>query len=270
MKFDELDFSRNDLALASMKKLFGSLVSLGVAAAIVLAAPASAHVVVSAQDASPGSFTVVSIRVPNEEDDASTVQVKVQLPVDHPLAFVSVRSKPGWKAKIVRKKLATPIQTEHGDVSDVVGEVTWSGGSIAPGEFDEFQLQVGPLPKGVSSLTFKTIQTYRNAAGKTSETAWIQESVAGQPEPEHPAPVLQLVTSPTTPTHGDASAPTVTQNAGTPVAKHDSDDTDDNDADSDDNAALLVVATAFGVGGLAVGLVALLLVVRSRKEHQAR
>jgi hypothetical protein len=33
--------------------------------------------------------------VPNERDDADTVMIKVQMPQDHPIAFVSVHAEPG-------------------------------------------------------------------------------------------------------------------------------------------------------------------------------
>jgi hypothetical protein len=44
------------------------------------------------------------------------------------------------------------------------------------------------LPTKPNKLTFKVIQTYSNG----DAVSWIQETVKGAPEPDHPAPVLEL------------------------------------------------------------------------------
>ena len=54
-----------------------------------------------------------------------------------------------------------------------------------PGQFQEFALSGGPFPDA-DSLTFPVVQTYSDG----SESAWIEPTVEGQAEPEHPAPVL--------------------------------------------------------------------------------
>ena len=53
---------------------------------VALAVPASAHVTVQPNEAVAESFSKFVVRVPNEQDDASTVKVQVELP---PLAFTS-------------------------------------------------------------------------------------------------------------------------------------------------------------------------------------
>ena len=62
-----------------------------------------------------------------------------------------------------------------------------AGAGIGPGEFQEFALSGGPFPDA-ESLTFPVVQTYSDG----SESAWIEPTVDGQAEPEHPAPVLSL------------------------------------------------------------------------------
>ena len=62
-----------------------------------------------------------------------------------------------------------------------------TGAGIGPGEFQEFALSGGPFPDA-ESLTFPVVQTYSDG----SESAWIEPTVDGQAEPEHPAPVLSL------------------------------------------------------------------------------
>lgn len=73
------------------------IVAAMLTAMLALAAPASAHVTVSAPGAtSGGSDEVITFRVPTESDTASTTGLWVQLPVDAPIAGVLVRPIPGW------------------------------------------------------------------------------------------------------------------------------------------------------------------------------
>jgi hypothetical protein len=90
------------------------------------------------------------------------------------------------------------------------------GGGIRPGEFQEFALSGGPFPKGGGQLSFPTVQTYDDG----SESAWLEPTVEGQAEPEHPAPVLPLTgattdTSTAGATHGATTTATDTAAAST-------------------------------------------------------
>ena len=75
-----------------------------------------------------------------------------------------------------------------------------AGAGIGPGEFQEFSLSGGPFPDA-ESLTFPVVQTYSDG----SESAWIEPTVDGQAEPEHPAPVLSLTAETATETSGSAT-----------------------------------------------------------------
>jgi uncharacterized protein YcnI len=172
-----------------MKKRLAAAAALGVAVLLMTAAPALAHVTVDPSSATKGGFTKLSIRVPNEMDAANTVKVDVKFDENHPLASVSVKPKAGWTPQVIKKKLATPLQTDDGQVTEAVSEIVWSGGTIAPGQFDEFEVSVGPLPSDIDVLLFPTIQTYSDG----TEVSWIQQAFDGQPEPDHPAPALHLV-----------------------------------------------------------------------------
>jgi len=152
------------------------------------AAPASAHVTIP-DPAEKGGFSIVTFSVPNERPDAGTTTLEVKLPEDHPLAFVSVQPKPGWTAETTMRTLDEPVDAFGEEVTEVVDTITWTGGTIEPGQFDTFSLSVGVLPDDVDALAFPTIQTYSSG----EEVAWIEEATEGGEEPEHPAPVLELV-----------------------------------------------------------------------------
>ena len=207
---------------------------------------ASAHVAVSSPDGAAGSYGKVTFRVPNESDTASTVRVRIQLPADTPFASVSYQPQPGWTATLTQRQLNPPLTNDDGQqVTQAVSVVEFdaaAGGGIGPGQFQEFSLSVGPFPK-VSTVTFNVLQDYSDG----TESAWIDPTVAGQPEPEHPAPVLSLAAS----SSGDASAAV---SGSTSSATH------DHSATADSSSALplflSVLALAVGICGVVLGLVA--------------
>jgi uncharacterized protein YcnI len=215
----------------------GTLAAVVAACLLLLAAPGWAHVTVNPREAVQGGYTALSFRVPNETDDTSTTKVEVFLPQEHPLASVSVRPHPGWHAKVVTKKLAKPLSTDDGEVTDGVYSITWTPDrakdALQPGQYDEFDVSVGPLPE-VSSLTFKTLQTYSDG----TVVRWIdQPAAAGQPEPEHPAPVLTLL---------PASADPASASAGS--------ESDGSDGTATTALVLSIVALLLGAGAWGTSL----------------
>jgi uncharacterized protein YcnI len=175
--------------------------ALAGAAVLVAAGTASAHVSVNPENAAKGSYSEVSFRAPNEQDSANTTKVQVFLPADHPIASVSTEPIPGWKVSVQKTKLAKPITTDDGQVTEAVSEITWSGGKIVPGQYQDFPVSLGPLPTDASSLTFKALQTYSNG----QVVRWIEQSQPGQAEPANPAPVLHL--TPAAGSSADAASP---------------------------------------------------------------
>jgi len=169
---------------------------------------ASAHVSVSSPDASAGGYGKIVFRVPNESDTASTVKIRIQIPTKPPFASMSVQPVPGWTATTTKAPLDPPVTDDDGNkISEAVSVVEFSAtaGGIAPGQFQEFALSGGPFPDA-SSLVFPVVQTYSDG----SESAWIEPSVEGQAEPEHPAPVLSLAADKAASASGGAADPTTT------------------------------------------------------------
>ena len=189
------------------KRRIGTVAAVAAAGVLLLAGPASAHVTVQPSTAVKGaSDQTFSFRVPNEKDNASTTEVQVYFPTADPIASVLVAPTPGWKASITNVKLATPIQTDDGAITDAVSSITWTGGSIAPGYYQDFTVDMGQLPSNTGSLTFKALQTYSDG----SVVRWIQNDVPGQPEPANPAPVLTLTDAAATGGSTAPAKPTVT------------------------------------------------------------
>jgi len=193
--------------------------ALAAAAALALAAApaADAHVKVSALSAVAGGSTVLTFRVPTESATASTVSLTVQLPTDHPFTSVSYDPVPGWTAKLVTTKLAKPLKDDDGNtIGSAVTQVIWTAtdGGLAPGQFGQFPLSVGPLPDS-GTLFLPAIQKYSDG----SEVDWTQQAQPGAAEPEHPAPsivVSAAAGSTAAATSGAAAASDVTATASSP------------------------------------------------------
>lgn len=229
---------------ATVAALAGSVVLLA-------AVPAFAHVTVQPNTAAKGSYSTVAFKVPNEEDGASTIKVEVNLPADHPIASVSIQPVPGWTAKVVKSKLATPIKSDDGTIDEAVTKITWSGGKIEPGQFQQFPVSFGPLPADADSLSFKALQTYDNG----DIVRWIDIAQAGQTEPEHPAPTIKLTAAPS----DDGAAPATTTPAAAPAADaKDAAQPAAASADSSDGTArtLGIVGIVVGVIGVGFGVLA--------------
>ena len=174
-----------------MKKLRVVVLAALVVGVVAMAAlPATAHVSVTPSSAPKGGFEVLSFNVPNEEQAANTVKLEVTIPTKYPIAFVRLQPMPGWTSTVEKTTLAKPVTTDDGQVTEAVSKVTWTAtdGGLLPGQFDLFTISAGPLPTKTGKLTFKAVQTYSNG----EVVSWIQQTVKGAPEPEHPAPTLTL------------------------------------------------------------------------------
>jgi uncharacterized protein YcnI len=185
------------------------------AAVLAFALPASAHVTVHSYDATRGGTdAVLSFRTPNEMDNATTVKLQVVLPTSTPLLGVLVQPLPGWSFAVKNVTLRKPVQTDDGPITSAVSEVTWSGGHIPVGGYQDFNIDVSSLPN-VPSLTFKALQTYSN--GKV--VRWIETAPKGAPEPDYPAPTLQLASAtPTSTPFAVTGLPTSSNNTDRALA----------------------------------------------------
>ena len=187
----------------SLPRRLAVVVLAALATVLASAGLASAHVSVSSPDAAGGGYGKVVFRVPNESDTASTVKIRIQIPTDPPLASLQTQPVPGWTATTTKTPLNPPVKDDDGNTI-----LDADAGGIAPGQFQEFALSGGPFPEA-DSLTFPVVQTYSDG----SEAAWIDPSVEGQAEPEHPAPVLSL-------TGGAAAAPSSSADPTTTAHEH--------------------------------------------------
>lgn len=227
-----------------------SLLALVVAGIGLIAGPAWAHVTVDPGEATQGGFATVTFRVPNERDDAATTSLEVEFPADHPIPNASVQPVPGWTATVETAPAADG--DEAGDAAgEAVTRITWTGGTIQPGEFQQFPVSMGPLPDDTDELVFPSIQTYDSG----EVVRWIEEPSENGEEPENPAPVLRLVAGDGdghgAGTEGDESDGSGSGSGADAAAAEAAGDDGDGDG-----TALAIVALVVGGLGLVVGGVA--------------
>ena len=64
---------------------------------------------------------------------------------------------PGWDATVVTSKLAKPVTTDDGQITEAVSQITWTatGVGIPPHQFGLFTVSVGQLPANTGKLASK-------------------------------------------------------------------------------------------------------------------
>ncbi|UQI48876.1 YcnI family protein [Streptomyces sp. HU2014] len=220
-------------------------------AVLLLAGPAFAHVSVQPGTAEKGGYSTIAFKVPNEKNDASTVKLEVTLDPKHPLSSVTVQPVPGWDVKVEKSKLDKPLQTHGKTIDEAVSKITWTGGKIEPGQFQQFPLSVGQLPTDVDELVFKALQTYSD----DDVVRWIDPSKPGGEEAEHPAPVLKLVAKGDKDKAADKGGQSAdgkdTRAAASSASSGKSEDSSDTTA-----RVLGVVGIVVGIAGVAFGVLA--------------
>jgi uncharacterized protein YcnI len=208
--------------------------------ALVVPAAAQAHVTVQPNTAAAGAFTRLDVRVPNERDDATTTKIAVQFPAG--FADASYEANPNWTVKVTKKKLATPVKTDDGEVTEGVDTITWtaknSADAIPPGAFEDFGLSVQVPGKAGDTLTFKALQTYSDK----QVVRWI-----GDEGSDTPAPTVS-VTAAAADAPAATATPAATQAAATPSA------TPASSNDGGSGNGLAIVALIVGALGLIAGV----------------
>lgn len=221
--------------------------ALGAGTLLALALPlaASAHVSITPDAASAGSYSVITFKVPNESATATTTKLEITLPSDTPFTSVRYVPVPGWTAELVTEKLPKPVAAEDGDVTEVVSKVVWTanaGSAIADGQLQQFSLSLGPVPD-TGSVTLPAEQFY-------SDGTTVSWSEMGE-DAEHPAPVLYINDEAPADQHGGGAG------AGTPSTTANLHGTDD------------MLARTLGAGGLVLGAAALVLGISARRNSKA-
>ncbi len=149
---------------------------------------AQAHATLDLREAPAGSYQKLAVRIGHGCEGTPTRVVRVRIPDG--VTSVKLQPKPGWKAGVVREKLAAPQTDAHGrSITEVVREAFWRGGRLEDDAFDEFAMQVKLPESPDTTLYFPVVQECEKGVHR-----WIQIPEAGKSarELKEPAPALRL------------------------------------------------------------------------------
>ena len=210
--------------------------ALGLGPTMLVAGAASAHVTVTPSTTASGAYSVLTFSNGHGCDGSPTTRISISIP-DGIFAVTPTRHA-DYTIEKVMEALDEPVDDGHG------GEYTERGAAVVytattplpDGYRDAFELQL-KLPEGEAGdqLAFPTIQTC-----ETGATAWIDESVEGEPEPDAPAPAFTL-TAAADDGHGGGST-----TDSTPAAA-------DASESGSGTGPVGWIALALGAGGLLLG-----------------
>ncbi|AYF96993.1 YcnI family copper-binding membrane protein [Protaetiibacter intestinalis] len=232
----------------------GALVAVAAASALALAAPlsASAHVSLEENTAEPGSYALLTFKVPNESETAETVSLTLTLPADTPFTSVRTVPVPGWTAELVRETLPEPVTVGDTEITEAVTRIVWTADAdagLGDGELGLFPVSLGPVPD-TGSVVLPVDQGY-------SDGTTVSWSGTGDGA-EHPAPVLYVNDAPAADHHGGSDAD---GDHATPEVTSEPDATAPGTATQVD-----ALARVLGIAGLAVGAVGVVLAVVWRRR----
>lgn len=221
------------------KRLIATLaVAAGSILAVAVPLSASAHVTITPGTATPGSYALVTFKVPNESATATTNRLEVDIPSDTPFSSVSYVPVAGWTVDLVKETLPKPVQVGDNELKEAVTRIVWTaqpGYEIKAGQLQLFPLSVGAVPD-TGKIALKALQGYSDG----STVSWADTTE----DAEHPAPVLYVNDVPTG-EHGAMTSPTVSATEiPTPTTAASSSDT---------------VARGIAIGGLVLGAIGVVL-----------
>ncbi len=225
-----------------------------IAALVLTAAPALAHVEPDPATVPAGEATTVALTIEHGCDDSPTTSVAIQVPDG--LEAVSGVALPGWA------------------IESSGGVVTWTADEPLPTDQEQaFALELTPAAdQAGQTLLLKTVQTCEEG-----ELRWIEEWDGEGEEPEHPAPTVEVVAAGETAVaagdhhaeEGGSDHAETTDTTDTTEADHHAEDTatteadhheeaastessDDGGSDAGSVALVVLVIAAIGLGGVAL------------------
>lgn len=213
--------------------------ALGTTLALMIPLSASAHVTLEENTAEPGSYALLTFKVPTESETATTTSVTVTLPSDTPFVSVATVPVPGWDAQVVTTTLPKPVQIGDTTVTEAPTSIVWTatGEGLRSGELGLFPFSVGPVPD-VGSIGLPVEQGYSDGSvvpwtGDDTPTLYVNDPPVAHHDDDG---------------DGDAAAPDDHASAETPAASGP-------DATAIAGVVLGSLGFLLGAAGLAVALI---------------
>ncbi|HWD02085.1 MAG TPA: DUF1775 domain-containing protein [Amycolatopsis sp.] len=131
---------------------------------LALCPPAAAQVSIVPDHVDGGGGTqTFAFRLANERADTKSTRLELVFPQTPPVAYVKVDPVPGWTVTVRPRPLNPPIEAGGKVVREVADAIVIEGGAVAPKQFEQFVVAMGPLPAD-GRLLFEATQTFANGA----------------------------------------------------------------------------------------------------------
>jgi len=172
-----------------------------------VAGAAFAHATLEQKEAAAGATTKITLRVPHGCSGEATHTVRLTLPD----GFYAAKPMPkaGWDLSTEDGPYATPYDNHGTEMTSGLRQVTWSGGHLEDGWYDEFTVR-GTFGKEIAPGTvmfFPAVQDCANGSVDWTETS-------GSHDVPNPAPKITVTAAAGGDAHaghgGQAAAGTVT------------------------------------------------------------
>lgn len=162
-----------------------------VLAVLVAAAPAAAQVSIVPDRVDGGGTHTFAFRLANERTDTKSTRLELIFPPTPPVAYVKVDAPPGWTATVRSRPVNPPIEAGGTVIREVADALVLEGGAVAPRQFEQFLVTMGPLP-AEGRLLFQAAQTFANG------------TVAHWNQATSPAPAITFGSGPAAPAAAEA------------------------------------------------------------------
>jgi uncharacterized protein YcnI len=172
---------------------------------LALAPAASARVTVVPGSVPGGGTETFAVRLSNEQPDLATTRLELTFPADVVIPFAQVAPVGKWKAKVDMRRVDPPVTVDGEEVDEAVASIVWTGGEVAPKQFEQFLVTAGPLPADGGRLVLAAAQGYEDG----TVDRWTAPAQKGWPG----APTIAI-----TPHPDAAPAGRPAESGGAPVA----------------------------------------------------
>lgn len=169
-----------------------ALIAPGLVSALV--SSAAAHAVLERKEATPNAAYRGVVQIMHGCDGRPTTRVSVTIPEG--VTGAKPMPKPGWEIATVKSAYARPYPSFHGQVSEGVTRITWSGGSLPDDQVDEFTFfaRVSDAFAPGATIYFPVEQDCTEGSYRWSE---IPAEGQGTQALKSPAPAVRIVAAKT-------------------------------------------------------------------------
>lgn len=129
---------------------------------LAFAQAASARVTVVPGSVRGGGTETFAVRLSNEQPDLVTTRLELTFPADVVIPLVEVAPVSTWDVTVTMRRVDPPVTIDGNEVDEAVASIVWTGGEVAPKQFEQFLVTAGPLPADGARMVLAAAQGYED------------------------------------------------------------------------------------------------------------